>query len=104
MMSGGMLKLIEQLYPLRMAPVSSGVDRCVEILSGELPFKVHEYASGMELNGWVVPDNWEVVRAQIKKDGRIIYDLRGNFGVEPEEIRKRFEFYFDDFAVKAEVK
>ena len=38
------------------------------------------------------------------KDGRIIYDLRGNFGVEPADIRKRFQFYFDAFAVKAEVR
>ena len=38
------------------------------------------------------------------KDGRIIYDLRGNFGVEPEQIRERFAFYFDAFPVQAEVK
>lgn len=36
--------------------------------------------------------------------GRIRYDLRGNFGVEPEDIRKRFQFYFDAFPVKPEVK
>lgn len=38
------------------------------------------------------------------KHGRIIYDLRRNFGVEPEVIRRRFQFYFDAFPVRVEVK
>jgi hypothetical protein len=53
------------------------------------------------------------VRAQIEqfledhprgKEGRVIYNLTRDFGVEPEELRKRFQFYFDAFPVKAEVK
>jgi len=31
------------------------------------------------------------------KNGRMIYDLRGDFGLDPDEIRKRFAFYFDVF-------
>ena len=34
--------------------------------------------------------------------GRVIYDLRGDFGVEPAELRRRFGFYFDRFGVRAE--
>lgn len=36
------------------------------------------------------------------KDGRIIYDLKADFGVEPDELRKRFDFYFEQFPVQAE--
>jgi hypothetical protein len=36
------------------------------------------------------------------KFGRVLYDLRGDFGVEPDEIRRRFAFYFERFAVRAE--
>ena len=31
------------------------------------------------------------------KDGRIVYDLRGDFGLEPDELYDRYGFYFDAF-------
>ena len=34
--------------------------------------------------------------------GRIVYDLEADFGVKPEALRKRFQFYFDRFAVRVE--
>jgi len=37
------------------------------------------------------------------KDGRVVYDLRGDFGVEPAQLRERFAFYFDRFPVNVEV-
>jgi len=38
------------------------------------------------------------------KNGRLIYDLRGDFGLDPDEVRKRFAFYFDAFPqIRAEV-
>ncbi len=36
------------------------------------------------------------------KHGRILYDLQGDFGVDPEELRKRFDFYYERFPIKAE--
>jgi hypothetical protein len=36
------------------------------------------------------------------KHGRIAYDLRGHFGLEPDEVRGRFDYYFDRFPVVAE--
>ncbi len=70
----GMLNLLRTLYPLRLAPVSSGLDRCTELLCEELPFTVHAYASGQEHNGWVIPWKWEVRRAEIRRHGRVVYD------------------------------
>ncbi|WP_167101936.1 sulfotransferase [Mycobacterium sp. DL592] len=35
--------------------------------------------------------------------GRIPYDLRGHFGVDPAELRSRFDFYFDRFDVRPEI-
>ncbi len=37
------------------------------------------------------------------RDGRVVYDLRGDFGVEPAQLRERFAFYFDRFPVQVEV-
>ncbi|GAB3896544.1 hypothetical protein GCM10029964_078040 [Kibdelosporangium lantanae] len=37
------------------------------------------------------------------RHGRIVYDLREDFGVDPEEIRDRFAFYYDQYPVRVEV-
>jgi hypothetical protein len=37
------------------------------------------------------------------KFGEVVYDLRGDFGVEPADMRQRFGFYFDAFTVAPEV-
>lgn len=68
------MKLLNELYPYKMAPISPDTDEVVRLLQKELPFDVHEYPNGMEHNGWVVPDNWYVEKALIKKDGLIIYN------------------------------
>ena len=37
------------------------------------------------------------------KEGRMVYDLKGDFGVDPAALRERFSFYFEQFPVKAEI-
>ncbi|MFT4822170.1 MAG: hypothetical protein ACI9DH_000264 [Halioglobus sp.] len=32
--------------------------------------------------------------------GRVVYDLKGQFGVDPDELRERFGFYFDSFPAR----
>jgi hypothetical protein len=36
------------------------------------------------------------------KFGQVIYDLEGDFGVRPDDLRKRFDFYFERFPVRIE--
>ena len=36
------------------------------------------------------------------KHGRIVYDLKEDFGADPEMLRERFSFYFKQFPVRAE--
>ena len=36
------------------------------------------------------------------KEGKMVYDLKGDFGVDPAALRERFSFYFDQFPVQAE--
>jgi hypothetical protein len=38
------------------------------------------------------------------KDGRVVYDVRRDFGMTPEEMRTPFDFYFDRFPVRIEVR
>jgi hypothetical protein len=37
------------------------------------------------------------------KEGQVVYDLRGDFSVTPEEVRSRFDDYLDRFPVRIEV-
>jgi hypothetical protein len=36
------------------------------------------------------------------KHGRVVYDLPGDFGIDPDALRERFAFYFERFPVQAE--
>jgi hypothetical protein len=56
-------------------------------------------------------DLTETARGQIEqfvrnhprgKEGRMVYDLQADFGVDPAALRERFKFYFDQFPVRAE--
>ena len=70
-----MKDLISELSALRLAPNSAGLDECVRILAEELPFIVHEVPGGTEVNGWIVPQKWEVIEAKIRDmHGNVIYD------------------------------
>ena len=31
------------------------------------------------------------------KDGRLVYDVRGDFGLDPAELQERFAFYYEAF-------
>jgi len=35
--------------------------------------------------------------------GKVVYDLRRDFGLDPNEVRKEYKFYFDAYPVKPEV-
>ena len=69
-----MMRLLADIYMLPMAPVSEGLDACIKRLSEELPLTVHEYTTGQDYNGWVIPPKWEILAATIHKDGELIYD------------------------------
>jgi hypothetical protein len=38
------------------------------------------------------------------KDGRVVYDLEGDFDVKTDELRQRFAFYIDAFDIRPEVR
>lgn len=38
------------------------------------------------------------------KDGQIVYDLRKDFGADPADLRKAFDFYFEAFPVTVDVE
>ena len=38
------------------------------------------------------------------KYGKVVYNVREDFGSEPEELRKPFDFYMDRFPIEIEVE
>ena len=36
------------------------------------------------------------------KNGRVVYDLEGDFGLDADELRRRFAFYTDEFGIRPE--
>jgi aminopeptidase-like protein len=69
-----MIDLIRDLESIRSGTVCDGADRVMARLQQELPFTLHEFASGMECNGWTVPWKWECQKATISTSGFPIYD------------------------------
>jgi len=38
------------------------------------------------------------------RHGQLEYDLKSDFGLEPDDLRKRFAFYMDRFGITADLK
>jgi hypothetical protein len=59
--------------------------------------------AGLEMNALAHSDlNTYMSNHPRGKQGRIIYNLREDFGVDPNALRERFDFYFQRFPVQAE--
>src|SRR5688572_3279090 len=70
-----MMDIIRKLSPLRMGPNCDGADESVRILKQVLPFQVHAFEGGSEVNGWICPLKWEARKAEIRDaSGKVIYD------------------------------
>lgn len=67
-------ELVAKLYPYAYSVTGEGNDLAVPAYLSELPFVVHEFESGRELNGWAVAPAWRVHKALIKRSGQIVYD------------------------------
>ena len=68
------MTLVEKLYPFEYSVNSLGSDAAVPLFLEELDFAVHEFAEGQELNGWQIPLSQKVTKAEIRKNGDLIYD------------------------------
>lgn len=79
-------------------------DRRIDVEFGE--FMADDLAMAARILGVAGIEWTDTARAQLEtylagnprgKDGRVVYDLRGDFGIEPEELYERFAFYFEAF-------
>jgi aminopeptidase-like protein len=73
-----MMELVEELWPLRRDLVSTGLSQALRRLAQLLPLKIESYPTGSQAWTWIIPQRWEVNRAWVKADGRILIDLADN--------------------------
>jgi aminopeptidase-like protein len=66
--------LVSKLYPFGYSVVSAENDRAIPVFLEELDFDIVEIPSGHEHNGWMVPLDWRVIRAQIYRGDKPILD------------------------------
>ncbi|MDJ0867085.1 MAG: sulfotransferase [Myxococcota bacterium] len=69
------LAMVERIYALAELPMTAEARQSLERYLADNPRGVH---------------------------GRILYDLKSDFGVDPDALRERFGFYFERFGVEAE--
>ena len=69
-----MMKILEDVAPLNRVICSTDYDKTIDYLKGVLPFKVIEYSSNEDYNGWVIPPKWDVKEAKITCSGRVVYN------------------------------
>lgn len=76
------IELTTDLCTFATGIVAKGNQAFFERLKEELDFRITNYKSGSEYNGWVIGDQWEVKEATIHKNGKLIYDGKSNkYGV-----------------------
>lgn len=68
------LDIFEKILKLNIGISQTDNEQMFALLNEIYPLKIHRYTSGKEHNGWVVPHNWIVHKALIKKDGNVLFD------------------------------
>lgn len=63
-----------EILRLRLGIAQSDNLRALDLLSSVHPLTTRRYPSDREHNGWVIPRDWIVKRATIRKDGVILFD------------------------------
>ena len=70
---------MEKLYPIHRTLVNEGYKQSLDIISEELPLDILEVPSGKQVHDWIVPNSWNVVKAQIRTvDGKVLVDFKDN--------------------------
>ena len=68
------LPLVRELFPYAIRVVGDDNVPFFEKVGRLLPLRLHRYPSSSTFNGWVIPENWRVHKALVKKDGRVLFD------------------------------
>jgi aminopeptidase-like protein len=68
------LDVFREILKLRVGIAQADNRREFELLSSIYPLELTTFASGVEHNGWRIPDDWTVEKAVIRQNGRTLFD------------------------------
>jgi aminopeptidase-like protein len=66
------IELIESLLLKNRTIVSADVNECMDICRKHYPMRIHEYASGSDHQSWLVPPEWNVIKAELIMNGQLL--------------------------------
>lgn len=66
--------VFREALTLNTGVAQSDNERLFSLLNSLYPLTLKRYASGSEHNGWVIPKDWVVKKAHIKKNGIVLFD------------------------------
>ena len=72
------ISLTRELCRFATGVVADDNERLFARIAEELPLTLLRYRSGESFNGWLVPQNWRVEKAEIRRDGRLVFDGRAH--------------------------
>jgi len=70
------LSLTRDLCAFATGVVADDNEKLFARIAEELPLTLFRYPSGESFNGWLVPQNWRVTTASIRRDGKLLFDGR----------------------------
>jgi aminopeptidase-like protein len=73
----GIIGLVRDLCTFRTGVVADENELLFARLGRELPFRLLRWRSGDTFNGWVVPENWRVEKAEIRRSGTVVFNGTG---------------------------
>jgi len=68
------LDLFKQILKLNIGVAQADNSKMFKLLSAIYPLKLSKFPSGKEHNGWVIPHDWVVRKALIRKNGKVLFD------------------------------
>lgn len=73
-----MLKIIEDLFPMKRYLMGEGYDQALEYINKIIPLDIIEVPSGTEVANWIVPKEWVMRDGWVKFNGEKIIDYKEN--------------------------
>lgn len=70
--------IAEALFPHNCGVVTPGNNALFRAMPQFLPFKIIRFKSGSEFNGWKVPNSWQVKKAEVRVNGKQLFDGTGH--------------------------
>ena len=66
------IEIIGALVNKNRTWVSQDLQDCIDVLGQEIPLTVHRYPSGSEYGTWNIPDEWNVIKAELTDGERVL--------------------------------